>query len=391
MNTRARLLAGLLALMMASAGCIGGRSLGDTSALVVGSLIGAVRARPSSAATWQSLSKDERVPIGSTIQVPARGSVLLKRGDVSSVQLVPYDGQPAEMRIDSVGAIEMISGDMLVRADEKAPISVASQGVSAAPMPSDAVTAPIYRFDRRVSIRVGVYTGEASVSALDGTLPIPTLREGVVAARELPPSVTPLTIDPRDPFDRQLLLDVIDLDAELASDSRGYEAAFGARMKKWQEIKKIEPNRDLSFTAPYLKQTGSADILIGVVFALLYEQRSHQRADETFANFLALLDQGATWGLLAREYLGADQLTPFREAVTRAIALRTGEITSPTVGAVPSPTPNSTSTAPPPPPPPTPSPTPSKKPSPTPTPTPSTTSLPTPSPTCTFIIFPVGC
>jgi hypothetical protein len=381
MSARARLIAGLLAMMMASVGCIGGRSVGDTSALIVGSLVGEVQARSSSGTAWRALSKDEKVPIGSTILVPARGSVLLKRGEVSSVQLVPYDGQPAEMRVDSVAAIEVISGDMLVKADEKAPISVSSQGVSADPQPTDAVTAPIYRFDRRVSIRVGVYTGEASVSALDGTLPIPSFREGVVAARELPPSATPLTIDPHDPFDRQLLLDVIDLDADLASDSRGYEAAFGARMKSWREIAKIAPNRDLGFTTASLKQTSSADILIGVVFALLFEQRAHRGAAETFPTFLALLDQGATWGLLAREYLGADQLTVFRDAVTRAIALRTGEITSPSVGAVPSTTPTASTT---------PSSTPSSKPSttptPTPTPTPTQTPIPTPTPTSTCIL-----
>jgi hypothetical protein len=387
MTVQARPLAGLLVLIMASASCIGGRSVGDTSAIVVGSVVGNVRAHAAGSSSWHAIAKGDSVPIGSTVQVPAAGSVVLKRGEVSSVQLVPYDGQPAELRLTSVESVEALTGDVLVKADQEAPISVTSQGISAVPKPSEAVKTPIFRFDRRVSIRVGVYTGDAAVSALEGTLPIPPLREGVVAARELPPAATPLTVDPRDPFDRQLLLDVIDLDADLASDSRGYEAAYGARMKSWREIARIAPGRDLSFTDEYLSDTGSADILIGVIFALLLEQRSHRLPDFSFRSLMALRDQGATWGLLARQYLGADARHVLLDAVTRAIALRTGEIKTPG-GAVPpaSPSPSATpttTTSP------STSPSPTKKPSPSATPSPSVTPTltPTPSPSCILVIF----
>jgi hypothetical protein len=271
----------------------------------------------------------------------------------------------------------VFAGDVLVKADKRAPISVSSQGVTAQPTPSAGVSAPIFRFDRRVAVRVGVYTGEATISSLTGSLPIPTLREGVVAARALPRTATPLTVDPNDVWDRTLLPDVIDLDAALDAQSRGYEAQFGATMHSWKEIAKIAPGRDLGFITPYFQNTGSADILIGTVFSLLLEQRVHNgSAAEAFGDLLSLLDEGATWGLLAHEYLGDQAERTLEDAVTRAIALRTGDIrggggavppsqTPPPPTTTPSATPTTTAS---PRPKPSRSPTPSGSPSPSPTP-----------------------
>jgi len=195
-----------------------------------------------------------------------------------------------------------------------------------------------------------------------------------VAARALPRTATPLTVDPRDVWDQEFLADVIDLDVTLASQSRGYEAQYGAVMHDWKEIAKIAPGRDLGFITPYFQNTGSGDILIGTVFALLLEQRAQgSSAAAFFGTLLSLLDQGATWGLLAHEYLGDNGEQTLKVSVTRAIALRAGDIRS-GGGAIPSLTPTAS-----------PSGTPTKGPTPTPTPKPSRspTGSPTPSPTPT--------
>jgi hypothetical protein len=253
---------------------------------------------------------------------------------------------------------------------------VTSQGVTAQPTPSAAVLAPIFRFDRRVAIRVGVYTGEATVTSLTGSLAIPTLREGVVAGRTLPRAATPLTLDPNDAWDKLLLEDVIALDKNLEDLSNGYQGQFGSTMRNWKEIAKIAPGRDLGFTTPYFQNTGSADILIGTVFSLLLEQRARNGASAAtfFGTLLSLLDEGATWGLLAHEYLGDNGTQTLLDAVTRAIALRTGDIRG--GGAVPSqpPTPSGTPSE-------TPSNTPSSSPKPSHSPSPSPSPSPTPKPT----------
>jgi len=382
-------LAGVLSLALAGGSCIGGHSAGDTTALVVGRIIGAVRARNGTQQTWYFLKVGMHILSGASVQVPAKGDVGLKRGTVSSVELRPYGDQEAELKVVDAGHVDVFSGDVLVRADKRAPISVTSQGVTAQPTPSAGVDAPIFRFDRRISVRVGVYTGAATITALTGSLPIPTLREGVVAARSLPRTATPLTIDPNDAWDRELLPDVIDLDATLAAQSRGYQAQFGAVMHDWREITKIAPGRDLGFITPYFQNTGSADLLIGTVFALLLEQRARGSGAATFfGTLLSLLNEGATWGLLAHEYLGDNGEQTLKVAVTRAIALRTGDIRgggaavpptqTPTSGPTPTPTPTPTGTK---------SPSPSHSPTPTPTPKPS----PTPSPTKSCLIPPLIC
>jgi len=374
-----RVIAGVVVLAMTGGACIGGHSVGDTTALVVSRIIGNVVARNSTQQTWYPVKIDMHIPPGATVQVPSRGDIALKRGTLSSVELRPYSAQPAELRVVDAGAIDVSSGDVLVKADKRAPISVSSQGLTAQPTPSDGVDAPIFRFDRRVAVRVGVYTGEATISSLTGSLPIPTLREGVVAARALPRTATPLTVDPNDVWDRLLLPDVIDLDATLDAQSRGYQAQFGAVMHNWKEITKIAPGRDLGFITPYFQSTGSADILIGTVFSLLLEQRARGSSAATFfGTLLSLLDQGATWGLLAHEYLGDNGEQTLKDAVTRAIALRTGDIRggpavtpppsqSPFVG--PSSTPSRS---------PSPGPKPSHSPGPSPSPSPS----PSPTGTC---------
>ncbi|MGZ4208743.1 MAG: hypothetical protein ACXVQ6_12715, partial [Actinomycetota bacterium] len=178
-----------------------------------------------------------------------------------------------------------------------------------------------------------------------------------------------------------LLPDVIDIDAGLDAQSRGYEAAFGARMKRWQSIAKIAPGRDLNFVTPFLATTGSADVVIGTVFALLLEQHAQGSAAATsFVTLVTLLDEGATWGLLAHEYLGAGGEQTLKDAVTRAIALLTGDISSPAGAITPppseSPTPTPTKSV-------TPSPTP--KHSPSPSPPPSTSPSPSPTASCSAL------
>jgi len=368
-------LAGLVALAMAGGACIGGHSTGDTTALIVGQLVGAARARNGGQQAWYDLKAGIQVPSGASVQVPVGGDVVLKRGTVSSVELRPPGAQEAELQVIDAGHVDVLSGDVLIRSDKRAPISVTSQGVTAQAAPSDGVDAPIFRFDRRISVRVGVYTGGATITSLTGTLPIPTLREGVVAARALPRTATPLTVNPKDVWDRELLPDVIDLNATLAAQSRGYQAQYGAVMHDWKEIAKIAPGRDLGFITPYFQNTGSADILIGTVFALLLEQRARgSGAAAFFGQLLSLLDEGATWGLLAHEYLGDNGEQTLKVAVTRAIALRAGDIkggggavlptATPSTGPTPTPTKTSSPT-------PTPSHSPSRSPSPSPSPTPS--------------------
>ena len=372
-GARLKPLAGVLVLAMGAAACIGGKSGGDTTALVVGRIIGAVQARNGTQQPWYPLKVGMKVPSDATVQVPQKGDVQLKRGTLSTVEMRPYFNQMGELKVVDAGSVVVFAGDVLVKADKRAPISVTSQGVTAQPTPSANTQAPIFRFDRRVAIRVGVYTGEATITSLTGSLAVPSLREGVVAGRTLPRATTPLTLDSNDAWDNLLLEDVIAADKDLGDLSSGYQGQFGATMRSWNEIAKIAPGRDLGFITPYFQNTSSSDILIGTVFALLLELRARGgNAPTFFGTLLSLLDQGATWGLLAHEYLGDNGTQTLLDAVTRAIALRTGDVKG--GGAVPTPTPTNTPST-------TPSTTPSASPKPSHSPSPSGSPSPTPTPT----------
>ncbi|HLW18350.1 MAG TPA: hypothetical protein VKV69_13430, partial [Actinomycetota bacterium] len=86
--TAARLkpLACVLALTIGAGACIGGKSGGDTTALIVGRIIGAVQARNGTQQTWYLLKVGMKVPPNATVQVPPRGDVQLKRGTLSTVE-----------------------------------------------------------------------------------------------------------------------------------------------------------------------------------------------------------------------------------------------------------------------------------------------------------------
>ena len=112
---RARLkpLAGALVLAVGAGACIGGKSPGDTTALVVGRIIGAVQARNGTQLTWYPLKVGMHVPSGATVQVPPRGDVQLKRGTLSTVEMRPYQTLVGELKVVDAGNVVVFVGDVL--------------------------------------------------------------------------------------------------------------------------------------------------------------------------------------------------------------------------------------------------------------------------------------
>jgi hypothetical protein len=104
-----RVIAGVVLLALTGGACIGGKSAGDTTALVVSRIIGNVVARNGTQQTWYPVKVNMHIPSGATIQVPARGDVALKRGTLSTVELRPYGRQAAELRVVDAGAIDVFS------------------------------------------------------------------------------------------------------------------------------------------------------------------------------------------------------------------------------------------------------------------------------------------
>lgn len=345
--------AGTLVMALLASSCTIGRHSPPLNAFRVTNLDGTARIRDSDATRWRTALEGMTVASGATVSVSS-GSVTLGRGE-STVEIRPSENTAtASVMVGSLERIEVAAGDVLASIDPAARIGVESQGIGA--RTNDGV----FRFDRRFSVRVGVYQGRATVDSSEGELVVPSLREGVVSGRVLPRAVVPYVIHADDPWDRRLLGDVISLDDSLRAQASGYEAQFGAHLKDVGVLSPIaqESGVALSFARPYLGRMRSGDVLAGIVLAVQVQKKHGDVASVVFPRLVSLMDQGATWGLMARDRGVA--LGAYRVGVERAVALLTGSVRpSPSASPQPSPTPSTS---------PTPTRTPTQSPGPTPPP-----------------------
>jgi len=388
--------AATLALALVTSSCFGG-SGGDPSVLLVATVTGPVQTR-AVGGDWAAASQGQKLSSGDRVRVAPGGSVVLQRGDESVVEVRPNGTAPAELAVSAVDRVNLLNGDVLVASSKAAPVAVESGGIAAEG--DDAV----FRFDRRLSVRVGVYEGAATIAAAGATLPVPSFREGIVSARLLPRSTRPLALNPEDPWDVRFLGDVIELNAELDAQHRGYEAAFGRRTTV-ADLERLFGSGlalgRLGFTRPFLSSSTHGNVLTGLALAALLVKRDGGTAAGVFEQVMTLREQGASWGLIARMVsVDGNELL---DAFVRAVGLRTGEVTS-TPGVIgsggggrggggggggdPTPTPTSSKRSTPGPSP-SPSPSGSTSPSPSPSPSPSESLSPSPSPTC--ILLPPLC
>lgn len=315
----ARALAALL-LAFASGACIGRGGSADPNVFRVAALTGAAEVRAAGARTWNGLTQGADVPAGASIRFGGDVSVTLSRAGDSTIEVRPFE-QRAEFTVTAPGAIEVTAGDVLVTSDTAAPIAVRAGDV-------DAIAARngVFRVDRRLSLRVGVYAGGARVSLFDDSLDLPPLQESIVAGRALPRASDPLVYDASDPWDRRLLADAIALDAELQTAARGFRAEFGARLTTASLFAPLgrDLGRDVAFIGASLATTDGGDVLIALVLALHLDQTGDDDAATVFPRLLRELDQGATWGIVAKRHGAIDELG---DAVVRAIGVVTGVVT----------------------------------------------------------------
>ena len=366
---RHRALAAMLSLSVATSACIGG-SGPDIGSLVVTAVSGAARVLAADA-DWAPLASGRRLAPGDVVEVGAGGEIEVARGADSSVAVRPARDVNAEITVGSVSELDVAAGEVLVTSAPAAPIGLTSEGVSAR---GDGV----YRFDRALSIRIGVYEGSAVVATPSGELRVPEYRQSVIAGRVLPRSPEPLRVRTGDAWDARFLSEVIDLDRRLSAQRRGYQAEFGRRMRTLNPLREIAgDDRRLRFLRSELGDRTSGDLMIALVIGLLVEDETGSNLSMILSRIFGLFDAGASWGLIAvDEGIESRALT---DGIVRAIALRTGDVEPGTdvtpPPASPSPSPGGPS--------PSPEPTKTKEPSPSPSPTPSESPSPSPSPSPT--------
>lgn len=377
----------LALLAMLSGACIGGGKEEAPSAFSVTELTGAPQGRAPGGSSWRTLVVGEVIPEGTVLRLPTASDIVrVTRGEQIEIELraneSAADGDvAAEATIVSADDVAVQTGDVLARSEGAQPLTLrsADDGISASSSNG------AFRLDRRVSLRIGVYTGTVAVSGPGGESSVARLRE-VQPRNGAPGSTMPLDVDEDDAWDGRFLGDVLDLDRDLSAQVAGYEGEFGARTSSVDDLAAIarDAKRDLGFVRSSLSRFSSGDVLVGVVLALLVEAAGGDDAPTAFTEMLTLRSRGASWGIIAADR--RVDLAAVRSAVVRSVGLRTGVVTpgrGPSIvpSGKPTPRPSSTRSA-------TTSPTrspsarPSSSPSPRPSPSPSTKPpSPSPSPT----------
>ena len=338
-----------------------GRSHGAGSALRVDVVTDGVQAQ-SGSGSWRTLNAGDRVSPGDSLRTDAAGSVALLRDDGSRVDLAPS----TSARLIDVKKVSLEMGSALVRAKDIA-LSVVADGVEA-----DAERAT-YRVDKSFSVRIGSYAGSVGVVEDPDNLTVPVYRQVVIAGGILPRDASPLTYVAKDPWDRLLLADALDVDRQLAQYGRAFKADFADKAASPAFYSGVAPGVPVTFVLRTIHTVSDpADLLFAVVMAKVLSDPGRA------GDILALRLNGSAWGLIAK----IERVDPKRyvDAVIAALlpqgALAIGQGTPGSggrdkgeTGGTPTPTTS-----------PKPKPSPTTSPSPSPSPTTSPSPSPSPSP-----------
>ncbi len=349
------------ALTLAAPACTsgGGGDGGDFRATrVAGSVVVQMPGEAS-----RALREGESVPAGTSFKTGRGARVRIESGG----RAIELDGE-SEATLLGSGRMSLELGRILAEAPGARTLSFDSRGVTAQ------VTGGATRLERRLgAVRVGVYSGATRVDLLGRGIEVPRLRQldvaGAVPLQRVP---APLLLSAKDPWDRRLLGDVLDFDANLDQYARGFNAEFGAEAVTSEFFTPFVTLASYRLVDEPLRVLEPADILIGLVFAQRLATRAGnpRRVKAFFDEMRALRELRATWGLIAKER-GLDLQALLRsvlDSIRRGTAPPAPGGPAGPSGPQPTPSPSPTTS-------PRPRPTGSPSPSPSPSPTPTECSV----------------
>ncbi len=198
------------------------------------------------------------------------------------------------LRIKDSTAVEARTGSVLAETED--PLEAAFGNVVV--QSSDAVM----RIDQGiVTARAGVYRGRVALSAPgEDTLEIGPLYEAGVTANDLPRAPRPYRLEESDPWDRQWLEDVVELEEELTQLTQGLKSQLGGSKPTLAYFRELADGDDVGFMKRYLSKSPTA-LLVAFVIA----SHTDMPLEKAFRRAFSLFEAGAKWGVVAK-ILGAD-------------------------------------------------------------------------------------
>ncbi|MGH2785251.1 MAG: hypothetical protein ACRDJ1_08305 [Actinomycetota bacterium] len=313
-----RALVASVVLVAAGAGCVGRSGGPGNGSFRATDVVGSVVARIPGAEA-RTLREGDDVPAGS----------ILKTGpeQTNFVRLEGAAGRAVELQNDTQitlvdgRSVSLDLGRVLGQTGSEQPLRIESRGTGV-----ELSVGGASRVERLLgALRVGVYQGSARLELLGRGVDIPRFRELVIAGGvPLEREARPLTLSATDRWDRRLLGDVLDFNRELEQFGTGFNSEFGSRPIAPRFFASFVTLPSVGFLRAQLPTDQPAEILVGVVFA---QQLSAKAADplqlpQFFTQLNDLREQGATWGLIAKE-MGLDlrlALQGVRDAIVRGTA-----------------------------------------------------------------------
>jgi hypothetical protein len=283
-----------VALMLAATSCVGGNNGSGGDSLRAVRVVGAVLVQTQGGDS-RPLRRGNQVEPGSVLTTGKDARVRLEGASNRAVELA------GDTRATIVAA-DHVSLDLGAALAETGKGRFAFDTGGVGVRVSDGAA----RLDRRLGrLRVGVYKGSAVVDLLGRSVDVPAYRQQDFAGGvPLDRDPTPLALDDRDPWDRSLLGDVLELDRGLGQFVRGFNSEFGDPAPAPVFFTAFVPGTKVEAAAELAPQdVTAADTLVGLVFAQQLAARAGNDARVTrdFVGMTAEFKQGATWGLIAKE------------------------------------------------------------------------------------------
>lgn len=195
----------------------------------------------------------------------------------------------SKIRINDARSVESQSGSILADAGDGIEVEFSSFTASS--------SSGTIRIDRGMSAtRVASYRGAVTVGAPgEERLQVRSLFEAVPSANAVPAAPAPYDIDAGDPWDRQYLEHVVDLQEELDQLAGGLRALSGSQEPGLGYFSTLAGGRDVGFMRPYMKRS-AVNLLVGFTIASNDSDRSLAAA---FREAFSLYERGAKWGVAA--------------------------------------------------------------------------------------------
>jgi len=260
---------------------------------------------------------------GDVVQTGSGGRALLRFPGSQSVEVAPL----AELGVGSSGP-ELITGSALVKSSTGLSVRVGEISVES--------RESLYRLDRDVALRVGVYDGGVRLpdTGFEGT--VSRLREAVVTAGIVPREPRPLALDPTDVWDTRFLGEAIDLGLDLDRLEAGLSRQIPAR-KAEATLAEVIPE-PLSVNAlSVISELSPAGGLVASALAVRVASDLAIPALEALRRIVGEIRLGASWSVVVAQWEVAraallDGLARISDLVVRALAPPPGQAGSPANG-----------------------------------------------------------